>query len=224
MRVVVRVWGLAAAAVAAAGLCSTATGGEPQRGILDPVGGGVQIVYTVGASSVRCSYGGSSGLPRLACGTRPVDGDSPKQVFAAVMDPHQVVFLRVHAGRQSILAALPQRAGSPVYGPFRERRTDRIIQLLEGATVGFLGTNIACTAEPYGNGPAIRCLAHGPGGLPGPCCGPNYPLLVRSTGFFLTPRRLQALGVVSTGVREVPSGTVAGPLPPPFRVIRNWLP
>jgi len=222
MRVVVRVLGLASAVVAAAGLCSTAAGGEPQGGILFPVGGGVQIVYTVGASSERCSYGGSSGLPRPACSTRPVDGSTPMQSFAAVMDPHQVVFLRVHAGRQTRLAALPQLAGAPVYGPYREQRTDRIIQLREGATVGFLGTNIACTAAPSGHTPAMRCLARAPGGLPGPCCGPNYPLLVKSTGFFLSPRRLQALRVVSSGVREIPNGTVAGPVPPPYRVIKTW--
>ena len=222
MSAVVRVWGLAAVAFAAAGLVSTAAGGGPQRGILEPVGGGVQIVYTLGASSVRCSYGGTTGLPRLACGTRQADGGSPQQAFAAVMDPHQVMFLRVRAGRQSRLAALPQRAGAPVYGPFREQRTERVVQLLEGATIGFLGTNIACTAESDGNAPAMRCLAHGPGGLPGPCCGPNYTLLVKSKGFFLTPRRLQALLVVNNGVTQVRNGAATGPLPPPYRVVANW--
>jgi hypothetical protein len=54
MGTVVRVWGLAAVVGAAAGLCSTAAGGAPQGGILEPVGGGVQIVFTSGGSSVRC--------------------------------------------------------------------------------------------------------------------------------------------------------------------------
>lgn len=137
------------------------------------------------------------------------------------MDPHQVVFLRVRAGRQSTLAALPQHPGSPVYGSFREQQAERIIQLQEGATVGFLGTNIACTAVADSNAPAVRCLAHGAGGLPGPCCGRNYTLLVKSKGFFLTPRRLQALLVITNGVTQVGNGGTAHPLRP-YRVIADW--
>jgi hypothetical protein len=218
----VRVWALAAVAAAGAGLASAATGGRPQGGILEPAGGGVQIAYTLGASSLRCSYVRAGGPPRLACGTRQANGGTPRRAFAATMDPRRVVFLQVRAGGQTRLAAFPQRAGVPVYGPFRQERKPRIVQLLQGATIGFIGTNIGCTAQRYGNGPALRCFAHGPGGLPGPCCGPNYPLLVKSFGFFLTPRRLQALRVVRSGVTQVANGAATGPLPPPYRVVRNW--
>jgi hypothetical protein len=222
MGAVVCVGGLAAVAVAAAGLCSVGAAAGPQGGILEPVGGGVEVVYRVGASSARCLYGRSAGLPRLVCDIGRAGGGSEKHGFAALMDARQVVFVRVRAGRQTRLAVLSQRAGVPVYGAFRRQRAARIVELRAGATIGFIGTNIACTAERYGNAPALRCLAHGPGGLPGPCCGPNYPFLVNSNGFFLTPRRLQALLVVNSGVTQVNNGTATGPPPPPYRAIRNW--
>jgi hypothetical protein len=222
MSALVRVSGLAAVAVAAAGWCSMAAAGGPLGPILEPVGGGVEVVYRVGASSVNCVYGRSAGLPQLACATRRAGGRG-KQVFAALMDARQVVFVRVRAGRQTRLAVMSQYAGVPVYGPFRRQRAARIVELRTGETIGFSGTNIACTAEQYGSTPALRCLAHGPGGLPGPCCGPDYPFLVSSTGFFLTPRRLQTLLVVNSGVAQVNSATAAtSPLPPPYRAIRTW--
>lgn len=218
----VRLLALATVAAAGVGLASAAAGGPPPGPIREPAGGGVQIVYMLGAFSVRCSYSRAGGLPRLACGTRQAKGGIPEQAFAATMDARRVVFLRARAGRQTPLAALPQRAGAPVYGPFRQEGNARTVRLPEGATIGFIGTNIACSAERYGDAPALRCLAHGPGGLPGPCCGPNYPLLVKSNGFFLTPRRLQALLVVNNGVTQVADGAGAGSLPPPYRVVRTW--
>ena len=153
---------------------------------------------------------------------RRADGGIPEQAFAATMDARRVVFLRVRGGRQTRLAAFPQRAGAPVYGPFRQEGKARTVQLYEGATIGIVGTNVACTAQRYGDAPALRCLAHGPGGLPGPCCGPNYPFLVKSNGFFLAPRRLQALLVVNSGVTQVANGAPVGPLPSPYRVVKTW--
>lgn len=80
--------GSAAAAVAltVASLAATAEGQRPPRGILDPAGGGVRVVYAVGAASVRCSFGRSRGVPRLACSLRRRDGRSPERDFAATMD------------------------------------------------------------------------------------------------------------------------------------------
>ena len=94
-----------------------------------------------------------------------------------------------------------------------------MITLAEGASIGFLGTNVGCAAVRDGLVPGIRCLAHSGQGLPGPCCGPNFALLVGSHGFFLSPRRLRELLVVDDGVS---AGT--GPDSPPYRVIMEWRP
>jgi hypothetical protein len=215
--------GLAAAAVAltVASLAATAEGQRPPRGILDPAGGGVRVVYAVGAASVRCSFGRSRGVPRLACSLRRRDGRSPERDFAATMDAGRVALFRVRAGRRTRLAAWSQQTGAPAYGAFRREPHASVIRLHRVASIGFLGTNIGCVAVGDGRAPGIRCLAHGTGGLPGPCCGPNFPLLVGSHGFFLSTRRMQALLVVDDGVTEVPNGGVARSAPP-YRVIAEW--
>jgi hypothetical protein len=215
--------GLAAAtlAVTVPSLAATAEGQRPARGILDPASGGVRVVYAVGAASVRCSSGRSSGVPRLACSLRGRGGRSPERDFAATMDAGRVALFRVRAGRRSRLGAWSQLAGAPAYGAFRREPYARVIRLRRGASIGFLGTNIGCVAVGDGRAPGIRCLAHGTGGLPGPCCGPNFPLLVGSHGFFLSTRRMRALLVVDDGVSQVPSGGVARSAPP-YRVIAEW--
>lgn len=203
----------AAAAVSVASFAATAGGQQPPRGILDPAGGGVRVVYAVGAASVRCSFGRSGGVPRLACSLRGRDGRTPDRGFAATMDAGRVALFRVRAGRRAPLAAWSQQAGASAYGAFRRELHARVIRLHEGASIGFLGTNVGCAAVRDGRAPGIRCLAHGKGGLPGPCCGPNFPLLVGSQGFFLSAHRLQALLVVDDGV----NGSA-----PPYRVVSEW--
>jgi hypothetical protein len=129
------------------------------------------------------------------------------------MDAHRVALFRARAGGLTPLAAWSQQAGAPAYGAFRREPHARVIQLHGGASIGFLGTNIGCAAVRDGRAPGIRCLAHGTGALPGPCCGPNFALLVGSRGFYLSTHRLQALLVVNDGVNESA---------PPYRVVSEW--
>lgn len=189
--------GLAAAAVAAATLVATSSAAPP-GGILQPVGGGVLIAY----ASVECSFDGPARLPRLSCSTSA-------RGFRAAMDRGRVAFLR----GSTRLLTVTQRAGAAVYGDYLTDPSPRLIRLGAGASIGFLGTNIACATVANG----LRCLAHAGGGLPGPCCGPNYGLQVGSYGFFLSPTRLQELRVVHTGVYEG-----SGPYPPAYRTVRSW--
>jgi hypothetical protein len=97
-----------AVAVAVASLAATAEGQRPGRGILDPASGGVRVVYAVGAASVRCSFGRSSGVPRLACSVRGRDGRSPERDFAATKDAGRVAVFRLRAGRRRLLGVWPQ--------------------------------------------------------------------------------------------------------------------
>jgi hypothetical protein len=195
-------------AASAASLVATALGGQPNGGILEPAGAGVRIVYALGNSSVQCSFGRSGHVPRLVCG---IGGRSSRQIFRAIIDVRRVAFFRVRGGRAAQLRAVSQRAGDPIYGPFGPDPEPRVITLAEGASIGFLGTNVGCTAVRDGVAPGIRCLAHSGQGLPGPCCGPNFSLLVGSHGFFLSTHRLQDLLVVGDGVNS-----------PPYRVVTEW--
>jgi hypothetical protein len=129
------------------------------------------------------------------------------------MDRNRVVFLR---GSTRLLAAA-QRAGAPVYGDYQHDAQPRSIRLAAGASVGFLGTNIACAAVAESATRGLRCLAHAGRGLPGPCCGPNFGLHVGSYGFFISPTRLEELRIVASGVYEG-----SGPHPPPYRTARSW--
>jgi hypothetical protein len=187
-----------AACAAAASLAGFGWAGAPRSGILGPVGGGVRIAY----SSVTCSFDGTARVPRLTCSTSA-------RGFGAGIDRRHVDFFR----GSTRLLTVAQRAGAAVYGDYAPDHDPGLIRLAAGATVGFLGTNIACSTVANG----LRCLAHAGQGLPGPCCGPNYGLHVGSSGFFLSPTRLQELHVVGTGVSEG-----SGPHPPPFRVLRDW--
>jgi hypothetical protein len=199
--------------VAASGACAVAGGlaAPPQVGILDPAGGGVRIAYRIGTVSIQCSFRRTQAVPRLTCAARgPVD-----HAFATSMDRSRVVFYR--AGRVTPLKAVSQAAGEPVYGDYAADPHPRLIELAQGASIGFLGTNVECVAVRDGSAPGIRCLAHGGQGLPGPCCGPNYPLQVGSYGFYLSARRLQELHVVNSGV-----STGSGPHPSPYKVVKEW--
>lgn len=187
-----------AACAAVASLAGAGWAGPPQTGILQPAGGGVRVAY----GSVACSFGLTASVPRLTCSTSA-------RGFGVRMDLRRVAFYR----GSTRLLTVTQRAGTALYGDYEPDPNPGLITLAPGASVGFLGTNIACSAAANG----LRCLAHAGGGLPGPCCGPNYGLYVGSYGFFLSPTRLQALRVVSTGVYEG-----SGPHPPPFRVLRDW--
>jgi len=161
-------------------------------------------VYPADGASVGCSFAATSRLPLITCTTRRL---------SATMDARRVVFNR--AGKR--VAVVAQRAGAPVYGPYEPAQPGNPIVLGKGATVGFLGTNVACTALLDGSAPALRCLPRGGLGLPGRCCGPNFGLLVGGHGFLLSPRRLEELLVVGTGVY-----TGSGSHPAPFRVVKTW--
>jgi hypothetical protein len=131
------------------------------------------------------------------------------------MDPGRVVLSQVRAGKRVTLAAVSQASGKPVYGRFARDRHPRQINLAEGASIGFLGTNIGCAAVRDHSSPGIECLAHSGLGLPGPCCGPNFALLVGSHGFLLSSRRLAELLVVNDGVSTGSGGS-------PVRVLHEW--
>jgi hypothetical protein len=213
-----RAWVAAlAVAIGAASAAATARGGPPQKGILQPVGGGVRLEYVVGADPVRCSLGLSGRTPQVACA---VGGKAGRRGFGATMDRRRLVFSRARAGRSTVLSTVSQRAGPPIYGAFR-RYPPRLIRLADDASVGFLGTNVACTAAAEGPAPGMLCLAHAGQGLPGPCCGPDYPLLVGSHGFLISPSELEELLVVNDGVSVGSSGPPPGA---PFRVVRVWRP
>lgn len=187
-----------AVCAAVASLAGAGRAGAPRHGILQALGGGVRVAY----SSVTCSFGGTAALPRLACSTSA-------RGFGAGMTRRRVDFFR----GSTRLLTVAQRAGTAVYGDYAPDPQPGLVQLAEGATVGFLGTNIACSAEAGG----LRCLARAGKGIPGPCCGPNYGAQVGSYGFFLSPTRLQELHVTGTGVYQA-----SAPHPPLFRVLRDW--
>ena len=190
----------------------------PQEGVLEPAGGGNGIVSIVGGQAVACTFHRAGGVPQLRCDVRR---NARIEGFLTTMDPNRVAFLRVRTNttgnRIAPLAAVSQQAGAPVYGAFQSDPNPTQIELANGATIGFLGTNIACSARRDGRAPALLCLAHAGPGLPGPCCGPSFGLLVGSYGFFLSPRRLEELRVVTTGVY---SGS--GTHPPPDRIVNEW--
>jgi hypothetical protein len=141
--------------------------------------------------------------------------------FAATIDVTRTTAFRFRADRPSPLGAWREPASTPVYGAFQRSRAGRVVRLAGGATVGFRGTAVACSARRDGGAPGIRCLVHGDQALPGPCCGPNYALLAGSYGFFLSTRRLEMLDVVDDGVTQVgPGGSV--PRLPPYRVAAAW--
>jgi hypothetical protein len=145
----------------------------------------------------------------LSCSVRR---DGVQNGFRASMNHGRVIF---RAGSTTL--AVVQRPGIPVYGTYRADPRPRTIRLAESASIGFLGTNVSCEAARDGTAPGLRCLAHVGPGLPGPCCGPSFPLLVGSYGIYLSARRLQELLVVASGVTV---GSHSGAVP--YRVVREW--
>ena len=89
------------------------------------------------------------------------------------MDASRVAFFRFRAGRLVELRAVSQRPGAPVYGPFRSDSDPRTIALAENASIGFLGTDIACAAVHDGAVPALGCFAHGRSVFQAPAAGPT---------------------------------------------------
>ena len=213
--------GAIAAVVAAATVATAARGDQPRSGILEPVGSGVTVVYAVNGLSIRCSVGRAGGEARVGCSARGSGGRALERGFEATIDAKRTAAYRVRHGRPGSLASWREPAGPAVYGTFRRSGQGRVVSVAAGATVGFLGTGVGCTAKRDGTSPGIRCLLHGGEGLPGPCCGPNYTLLVGSYGFFLSARRLQVLHVVGDGVTQVGAGG-GSTHSPPYRVVAEW--
>ena len=214
--------GAIAAVVAAAVVAAAASGDQPRSGILEPVGGGVTVVYQLNGVSVRCSVSRLGGQARVGCSARGLDGRPLERSFEATIDAARTAAYRVRGGHPVSLASRREPAGTPVYGAFRRSSQGRAVRIAAGGTVGFLGTGVGCTAKQDGGTPGIRCLLHGRQGLPGPCCGPNYALLVGSYGFFLSTRRLQLLYVVDDGVTQVGPGGGGSTHSPPYRVVAEW--
>ena len=193
----------------AACVVASSRAGTPRAGILQSAGGGVRIASVTAGVSTECLFAISR---TLTCVVRDRDGHI-HDGFRASMNQDRVVF----APRSTRPLTVAQPPGTPVYGAYRTDPDPRLIRLDESASIGFLGTNIACQAARDGSTPGLRCLSHAGPGLPGPCCGPSFGLLVGSYGFYLSPRRLQELLVTGTGV-------TTGSHPPraPYRIVREW--